>query len=1037
MTAMLPVFLSLALPILAQIPSAVPAGPSGSPASPPTSLVAAPVSAPSSRQVDLAVEVRDRKGALPKPPAAADLTVLEDGEPRRVISFEPLGQTPWRFVVYVDRVLASSRTLRAALGALTAQSAALAALGTVEVVLAEPEPLTILPATRDPYAIEETLGRLAYAGQGLDGVRSVRRRFRDQAAAGAAAATNPASPGNLEAPVGVAEEAAEEEVRLVRRQVDHLAAWLADSPAGKDKDADRPRALFYVADGWDRDPREFYRPLRPASAPKIGAEAKDPLAPFTLETDAPALARILAALGWTALPLAVADAPLPDLRRPRLGSSQQTTTGVPLTLPERDRKRELEKEIEKRERERETALLLHPSDPLKEMAEASGGEVLESPLALPDVLARLRGRFLLRYEAPPVTDGRARVVVVRAASPDLTLRTWQLVGAGTPADLAALRARRLLEGEEGRGDLPVSAALRIENGGPTGRQAQVEVHLSPAALPAGSMPPILADAILRLTAAAPEETIGARLLQRPLGAGDATGDEPWTYRVTVPLPEGADRLAVVVDLPATGVWGGELAAVVTGDEAADSASGAGAASAPLVSSPEVVRLLQPGREPLAGRVKVAARVTGASVARLLFRLDGREAATRKAAPWEAEINLGRAGRPHTLEVVAYSAAGAELGRDSLRLNRPGERPGGAHVRILEPASGKAAGAVEVAAEVRVPAERRIERVEFFWNEELAATLYQPPFHHRVLVPPGRSGYLRVAALLDDGTTAEDAVPMNTAGPSERVDVQLVQLFVVVTDRSGKPVKGLSRGDFRVREDGREQTLAGFDDAGEFPITVGLAVDTSASMFVKLPGVVKAAQSLVTGGLTPKDSSLLVGFDEHPRLVMRPTRDRLAVATALAALRPDGGTGLWGAVDFSLSQLQGVSGRKALIVYSDGIEEEESVSFATCLRRARDSGIPVYLLFTNAAAAHEGRLLGRLYTSRLERLTAAAGGKLFFVEPDQDLAAVYAEILAELRSQYVLTYYPREGGGDAFREVKVDVKKSGLKARTISGYYPEP
>ena len=54
-----------------------------------------------------------------------------------------------------------------------------------------------------------------------------------------------------------------------------------------------------------------------------------------------------------------------------------------------------------------------------------------------------------------------------------------------------------------------------------------------------------------------------------------------------------------------------------------------------------------------------------------------------------------------------------------------------------------------------------------------------------------------------------------------------------------------------------------------------------------------------------------------------------------------------------------------------------------------------------------------------------------------MAAVYAEILAELRSQYVLTYYPREGGGDAFREVKVDVKKSGLKARTISGYYPEP
>ncbi|HEV7516332.1 MAG TPA: VWA domain-containing protein [Thermoanaerobaculia bacterium] len=1029
---MLPALLHLLLPLLAQIPVA--------PAAPPPAAAAVAVAAPAARQVDLAVEVRDRKGALQKPPAAADLTVLENGEPRRVLAFEPLGQTPWRFVVYVDRVLASSRTLRSALGALTAHSAELAALGTVEVVLAEPEPLILLPATRDPYAIEETLGRLAYTGLGLDGVRSVRRHLRDEAAAGAGGAAATAAASGGEAPVGVAEEAAAEEVRLVRRQVDNLAAWLATADAANAahvansaNDADRPRALFYVADGWDRDPREFYRPLRKAAAAS-GVGAADPLAPFTLETDTPALARTVAALGWTALPIAVGDAPLPDLRHPRLGRPAQPSPRVGVTLPERDRDRELEKQIA--EKNREAPLLLHPLEPLQEMAEASGGEVLESPLALPDAIARLRGRFLLRYESTPVTDGRARTVVVRVAAPDLTLHTRQLAGAGTPAEVAALHARRLLEGEEGRGDLPVSAALRIADGGPTGRQAQVEVRLNPAALPAGSVPP---GALLRLTTAAPEEPLGARVAERPLGAGDATGatgEEAWTYRVTVPLPEGADRLAVVVDLPANGQWGGELAAVVTGDEAAEAATPP-PGLVPLPSGPEVVRLLQPGREPLAGRVKVAARVTGGEVARLLFRLDGREAATRKGAPWEAEVNLGRSSRPHTLEVVAYSAAGAELGRDSLRLNRPGERPGGAHVRILRPASGKAAGAVEVEAEVRVPAERRIERVEFFWNEELAATLYQPPFHHRVLVPPGRSGYLRVAALLDDGMTAEDAVPMNTAGPSERVDVQLVQLFVVVTDRSGKPVKGLTRGDFRVREDGREQTLAGFDDAGEFPITVGLAVDTSASMFVKLPGVVKAAQSLVTGGLTPRDSSLLVGFDEHPRLVMRPTRDRLAVSTALAALRPDGGTGLWGAVDFSLSQLQGVSGRKALIVYSDGIEEEEDVSFATCLRRARDSGIPVYLIFTNAAAAHEGRLLGRLYTGRLERLTAAAGGKLYFVEPDQDLAAVYAEILAELRSQYVLTYYPREGGGDAFREVKVDVKRSGLKARTISGYYPEP
>ncbi len=1030
MAAMLPALLSLVAFL-----ASPPAPQSVAPAAPVPAPTAA---APAPRQVDLAIEIHDAKGGTPsQPPAVADLSVLENGAPQRVVSIERLGQTPWRFVIYLDRVLSTSRTLRAAMGALSAHSAELAALGTVEVVVAEPEPSTVLPATRDPYAIEEALARLAYTGLGMDGVRSVRRRFRDEAAGGAEGAAAPSEGGPPAPPAGLAEEAAEEEVRLVRRQTDNLSAWLAAMPAL----SDRPSALLYVADGWDRDPRVFYRSLE-----KKG----DALAPFTLETDGPALARTAAALGWTTLPISVGDAPLPDLRSP-LGRGPHG--GPAVTLPEHDRERELEKELDKKEQQRESALLLHPLDPLREIAQESGGELLESPLALSDAIARLRGRFLLRYEAAPTTDGQARTVVVRSASSGLTLHTRTLVAAGLPAEVSALRARRLLMGEEGRGDLPLSADLRIEAGGPTGHQAQVEIHLSPAALPAGSLP---AGALLRLTAAAPEGTIGSRLLQQPLVApppptapatpAGSPDTEPWTYHAIVPLPEGADRLAVVVDLPASGLWGGELAAVVTGEAgeepatpaagtAANAANAAGAAGA-VVPLPEVVRFLQPGSEPLTGKVKVAARVSGADVARVLFKLDGREAATRKGAPWEAEVNLGRVVRPHTLEVLAYAADGSELGRDSLRLNRPGERPGGAHLRIVQPSSGKAGGWVDVEAEVRIPAERRIERLEFFWNEELGATLYQPPWRHRVLVPPNRPGYLRVAARLDDGTTVEDAVPMNTAGATERVDVQLVQLFVVVTDRTGKPVKGLTKDDFRVREEGREQTLSSFDDASEFPITVGLAVDTSASMFVKLPGVVKAAQSLVRTGLTRRDSALLVGFDEHPRLVMQPTRDRVAVAAALDTLRPDGGTGLWGAVDFSISQLQAVSGRRALIVYSDGIEEEEDVSFSTCLRRARDSGIPVYLIFTNAAAAHEGRLLGRLYTGRLERLAAAAGGKLYFVEPDQDLGVVYNEILAELRSQYVLTYYPRQGGSDAFREIKVDVKKSGLKARTISGYYPE-
>ncbi|HXO21522.1 MAG TPA: VWA domain-containing protein, partial [Thermoanaerobaculia bacterium] len=421
-----------------------------------------------------------------------------------------------------------------------------------------------------------------------------------------------------------------------------------------------------------------------------------------------------------------------------------------------------------------------------------------------------------------------------------------------------------------------------------------------------------------------------------------------------------ERLAVVVDEPAGGAWGGELAAVVTAAGAEEGAS--------LLPAPPA-----PGT----------------------------------AAP---------AGRP------ARPPAGGPVS--------------GPRVRILRPAAGKAAGLVDVEAEVRVPAENRVARVEFFWNDELAATLYQPPFRHRVPVPAGRPGYLRVAAHLDDGSIAEDAVPLNTAELGERLDVQLVQLYVVVTDHTGRPVRGLAKGDFQVLQDGRAQRLASFDDAADLPLTLGLAIDSSASMFLKLPDVVAAARSLLARGLGRRDSALLVDFSTHPRLVAPATHDLQALSSALDTLRPDGDTGLWQAIDFSLAELQRVSGRKALVLYSDGLEQNDSFPYRSALKRARESGIPLYLIVTDAQAARTGNVLylGRSYAARLDRLASAAGGKIYFVRPDQDLAAVYREILAELRSQYVLSYYPKDPATDAWRKVKVEVAKKGLTARTLSGYY---
>ncbi|MFP5370926.1 MAG: VWA domain-containing protein, partial [Actinomycetes bacterium] len=206
---------------------------------------------------------------------------------------------------------------------------------------------------------------------------------------------------------------------------------------------------------------------------------------------------------------------------------------------------------------------------------------------------------------------------------------------------------------------------------------------------------------------------------------------------------------------------------------------------------------------------------------------------------------------------------------------------GRGIRIVSPSGSRAVGPVDVEVDVRLPDGRRMEKLELFWNDELAATLYDPPYRQRLTIPRDRSvGYLRASARLDDGTTAEDAVLLNSPAAGERVDVRLVELYVVVTDRDGRPVRGLGRDDFRLLQDGREQAIAGFDDAGELPLSLGLAFDSSASMFLKLPDVCEAARALISGGLSRRARALLVDFDTEPRLVTGMTGDLGVVSAGL-------------------------------------------------------------------------------------------------------------------------------------------------------------
>ncbi len=689
-------------------------------------------------EAGLSVEALDRRGGPLRDPKREDFAVSEEGASRRVLGVE--AGKPWRVVVYVDRVLAGTRSVRGAAGLLASQARELAALGPVEVVIAEPEPRPALLPTRDPAAIDEALSRLLLTGDGRDDLRALRQRFLEQVGA------------PTEHPEELAdrlEEAVDAETRLAGRQQDLLLEWLAD-PRGQDG----PRVLFLVSDGFDLDPRAPYLNKVTDEARRSALRAGLPdrgLAERSRE-----LARAAAALGWTVLPMPVGNERLPELRRWRPQSTPEAPIGVVITPGRKKEEAPPSGPI--------LPELADPRAPLTDLAEETGGEVLTSSSATASAVSRLRSRVWLRYEAPAQNGGALRPVEVLVASADKT-KAGRWSGPAVPEEVAARRAQRLLSGEEDEEDLAVAATLR-----------QVED-------PAGGAPSWTLElrteepARERLTLAIPSGS-GSAVSHRVLSPADLGEEGVW--RVPLSLPSGADRIAVVIDDPAGGPWGGRLLPVVT--EQAE--------------EPEDAPVAVVGEAPV------------------------------RSQSW-----------------------------------------GGRGVRIVSPAGGKAVGPVDVEVDLRLPPERRLQRLEIFWNDELAATLYGPPYRHRLTVPRERPvGYLRASALLDDGTTSEDAVLLNSTAVGERLDVRLVELYVVVTDRDGRPVRGLGRDDFRLLQDGRDQSIAGFDDAGSSPLSLGLAFDSSASMFLKLPDVREAARTLLTGGLSSRDRALLVDFDSAPRLV---------------------------------------------------------------------------------------------------------------------------------------------------------------------------
>lgn len=427
-----------------------------------------------------------------------------------------------------------------------------------------------------------------------------------------------------------------------------------------------------------------------------------------------------------------------------------------------------------------------------------------------------------------------------------------------------------------------------------------------------------------------------------------------------------------------------------------------------------------------GLVRIDALSTGDGIDKVVFLLDDKPILTKRKPPYNVEIDLGQVPRSRVLRVEAFDEAGAEVASDEKMINSGQHRFA---VRLEEPRRGKTyTTSLRAQANVVVPDGEVVHRVEFYLNETLVSTIYQPPYIQPIILPEsGAVAYVRAVAYTPSELSTEDLVFVNAPDNLEEIEVDFVELYTTVLDKQKRPVDHLTQGDFRVLEDGVPQELLRFEQVRNLPIHAAIMLDTSASMEGGLAQAQEAALHFFEQAVTPKDRAAIVTFNDHPDLAAKFTNDTKSLAGGLAGLKAERGTALYDSLIFTLYYFNGIKGQRAILMLSDGKDESSRFEFDDALEYARRAGVAIYVI---------GLKLPRKDYGKISKLAEETGGRSFLVDDASELTAVYDTIQQELRSRYLLAYQSSNTSGkDTFRSIDVDLEPSGLQAKTLRGYYP--
>jgi Ca-activated chloride channel family protein len=269
----------------------------------------------------------------------------------------------------------------------------------------------------------------------------------------------------------------------------------------------------------------------------------------------------------------------------------------------------------------------------------------------------------------------------------------------------------------------------------------------------------------------------------------------------------------------------------------------------------------------------------------------------------------------------------------------------------------------------------------------------------------------------------------------QVEVKLVNVFVTVTDASGAPVGHLKKDNFQIFEDNRPQTISVFDRESGLPLSIVLAIDASLSTKKDLKLEVASARKFAHDILRPQDALAVYQFSEVVEELTPFTSDLKRIDEGIERVHVRSATAMYDALFLGAHALQKRKGRKVMVVITDGGDTMSSTTYQEALRAAQQAEAIVYSIIVVPIEADAGRDLGGEHA--LIQISHDTGGKYYYADTLAQLDQVFRQISDELRTQYLLAYYPSERLSDSdFRRIRVDITgaEGDYKAHHRTGYY---